>query len=171
VFALGLPPDSGPGLIFATLPGVFARIPSGWVFGTLFFFGLAAAAYLSNVANLEVLVAGLVDTGKLGRRAAATVMVVTIYAASLIPMTHMEIFRVWDLVFGSGMQTLGALVAVVAFAWALDRSKALMQLEPKTGRGMTIFLYYWLRFVVPGAIIAMGVYFVATDVLGLVGPG
>ncbi|MCG6987537.1 MAG: sodium-dependent transporter, partial [Gemmatimonadetes bacterium] len=44
VFALGLAPNSGPGLLFATLPQVFARIPLGWVFGFLFFGSLAGAA-------------------------------------------------------------------------------------------------------------------------------
>ena len=29
VFALGLRPNSGPGLLFETLPGVFAAMPAG----------------------------------------------------------------------------------------------------------------------------------------------
>ena len=33
VFALGLEPTSGPGLIFSTLPKVFAAMPVGWIFG------------------------------------------------------------------------------------------------------------------------------------------
>ena len=33
VFAMGLEPGSGPGLIFSTLPSVFRALPVGWVFG------------------------------------------------------------------------------------------------------------------------------------------
>jgi len=40
VFALGLEPSQGPGLLFSTLPKVFAAIPAGWAFGFLFFAGL-----------------------------------------------------------------------------------------------------------------------------------
>src|SRR5439155_20787492 len=42
VFALGLEPTQGPGLLFSTLPHVFASIPNGWLFGFLFFPGLFA---------------------------------------------------------------------------------------------------------------------------------
>ncbi len=62
VFSFGLEPASGPGLIFSTLPKTFAMMPAGWVFGLLFFLGLFGAAYLSDVAALEVLVGGIVRT-------------------------------------------------------------------------------------------------------------
>ena len=59
VFALGLQPTSGPGLIFATLPKAFAMMPFGALFGCLFFIGLFGAGYLSDVGAFEVLVAGI----------------------------------------------------------------------------------------------------------------
>ena len=61
VFALGLEPTQGPGLLFSTLPKVFAAMPAGSLFGFLFFGGLFGAAYLSDVAAFETLVAGLTD--------------------------------------------------------------------------------------------------------------
>jgi len=166
VFALGLRPDVGPDLIFVTLPSVFAKIPVGWLFATLFFVGLAGAAYLSNVANLEVLVAGLVDTGKLRRGPAAVLMASVILLLSLVPMLNLDVFMAWDLTFGSGMQILGSFVAVVTVAWVVKRSEALRQLGLEEGRGSHLLLYYWLRFVIPGAILAMGAHWVVTDVLG-----
>ena len=69
VFALGLEPTSGPGLIFATLPKVFAAMPLGGFFGCLFFIGLFGAGYLSDIGAFEVLVAGLTDNTKLYARA------------------------------------------------------------------------------------------------------
>jgi len=50
VFAFGLEPASGPGLLFHTLPQVFASMPAGALFGLLFFAGLLGAAWLSAVA-------------------------------------------------------------------------------------------------------------------------
>lgn len=40
VFSNGLHPDSGPGLIFQTLPIAFGNITDGWLFGVLFFAGI-----------------------------------------------------------------------------------------------------------------------------------
>ena len=70
VVALGLEPGQGPGLIFFTLPEMFAAIPAGWFFGLIFFLALFAAAFLSDVAAFEVMVAGLTDNTRLQRRQA-----------------------------------------------------------------------------------------------------
>ena len=57
VFAFGIAPDSGPGLVFITLPGIFDSMAGGQIYGLLFFFLLAAAALSSAVSLLEVAVA------------------------------------------------------------------------------------------------------------------
>ena len=67
VFAFGLEPASGPALLFDTIPGVFDRMPVGWVFGVLFFVGLFGAGYLSDIAAFEVLIAGLTDNTRISR--------------------------------------------------------------------------------------------------------
>src|SRR5437764_6175478 len=74
VFALGIEPASGPGLIFNTLPRVFAAMPAGWLFGSLFFVSLLAAGYLSDIGAVEVLVAGLTDNTKVSRTRAVWLM-------------------------------------------------------------------------------------------------
>ncbi len=53
VFAYGLQPAEGPGLIFVTLPIAFGQMPGGGFFGTLFFILLAIAALTSAIALLE----------------------------------------------------------------------------------------------------------------------
>ncbi len=178
VFAMGLEPGSGPGLIFQTLPRVFAQIPAGWAFGTLFFLALGGAAYLSAVAAFEVLIAGLTDNTSLDRRRATWTVAGLVFLLALPPMINMQIFVPWDLTFGSGFQTLGALVAVVAVGWALKRGAVLRELlseaaatepgPPSTER-TTLLLYLWIRYVIPAAIIAVGVWWLLTEVLGVVG--
>lgn len=170
VFAFGLEPTSGPGLIFATLPQVFASMPAGWIFGTLFFLALASAAYLSAVAALEVLVAGVTDNTGMERRRATTLVSVLVLFLALPPMINMRIFIPWDLTFGTGFQTFGALVAALTVGWSLKRSDALRQLASAEDAGLQIrLLYNWIRFVVPGAILTVGVWWFLTDVLGVVG--
>ena len=57
VFANGLDPAEGPGLIFKTLPTAFVGMPGGAVFGALFFLLLAFAAVTSIIAIIEPVVA------------------------------------------------------------------------------------------------------------------
>lgn len=169
VFSLGLAPNSGPGLIFATLPNVFAAIPAGWLFGLLFFVGLLGAGYLSGLAAFEVLVAGLTDNTRLSRRAAVAVVCLTVFMVSIPPMINMRVFVPWDLTFGSGMQTLGALVAAVTVGWAMSRADALRALSAGAGRAVPSWLYVWIRWVIPGALLLVGVWWLLTDVLHMVG--
>lgn len=169
VFALGLEPSAGPGLLFATLPEVFARIPLGWLFGALFFSGLFGAALLSGIAAYQVLVASFTDVlGWSRTRAAGTVYCVSLILA-IPPMINLRIFIPWDLTFGSGGQTFGALAAVVTVGWVLDRGTLLRQLAgdvPSTGDRVLI---HWLRWFVPVAVSVAALWWLATDVLGIVG--
>jgi len=165
VFALGLEPGSGPGLIFVTLPQVFAQIPAGSLFGLLFFLSLLGAAYLSDVAAFEVLVAGLTDNTGLSRRQAIWTLAGLVFLFAIPPMINMEIFLPWDLAFGSGFQTLGSLLAVVAVGWCFRRGDALRQLAGDSPSLADRCLYQWLRFGVPALIVAVGVWWFVTDVL------
>ena len=67
VFANGLEPGSGPGLIFQTLPIAFGHMAYGSVFGTLFFVLLVFAAWSSSISLIEPGVAWLVENKKMSR--------------------------------------------------------------------------------------------------------
>lgn len=169
VFAFGLEPTSGPGLIFATLPQVFAKIPVGWIFGFLFFVGLFGAGYLSDIAAFEVLVAGLTDNTRLTRKSAVGLIALVVFLLAMPPTINNAIFVPWDLTFGSGMQTLGALMAVITLAWCLHRGKALAELSSHDERPLPPWLFYWIRFGVPAAVLAVGIWWLLTSVLGVMG--
>lgn len=166
VFALGLSPSSGPALLFDTLPRVFAQLPGGAVFGLLFFLGLFGAAYLSDVAAFEVLVAGLGDALGIPRRRAIVLMALLVGAVAVIPMINLRIFVAWDLTFGSGMQALGALLSVVTAGWCVERAALLDQLgDAGPGRALLVFC---IRYIIPLAMLTVGTWWLLTDVLGLV---
>ncbi len=168
VFALGLEPSSGPGLLFFTLPGVFAEIPLGTAVGALFFLALGGAALMSAIAAFEVLVAGVVDNTALSRTRASWIVAAVVFLLAVPPMINMGIFVPWDLTFGSGFQTFGALAAALTVGWAVDRSTALKQLAVE-GKGRAGPLLFWVRYVIPGSILAVGIWWVLTDLLGVVG--
>ncbi|MFQ5769903.1 MAG: sodium-dependent transporter [bacterium] len=73
VFAVGLKPDVGPGLIFKVLPNIFNQIPFGNLFGTGFFVLLAIAAITSLISIVEVPAAYFIDELKWSRRKAVWV--------------------------------------------------------------------------------------------------
>ena len=163
VFAFGLEPSSGPGLIFSTLPKTFDLMPAGWVFGLLFFMGLFGAAYLSDVAAFEVLVGGLVDNTKWKRKKAVFWACAIAYILAIPPMINMKVFVPWDLTFGSGMQALGSLLAVITAVWFIKRYEFLRELSMKNSFFRT-FLYWWLKIIVPAAILFVGINWVLESV-------
>ena len=165
VFAFGMQPGSGPGLLFDTIPKVFAQMPGGPLFGLLFFLGLFGAAFLSDIAAFEVLVAGIADNTKLSRRKAIIAMSAVVGVVALIPMLNLKIFVMWDLTFGSGMQVLGALLTVITAGWFIERGALLAQLG-KAGPVRTVLLVC-IRYLIPLAILAVGLWWLFTDVLGV----
>ena len=71
VFANGLDPAEGPGLVFQTLPLAFGQMPGGLIVGVLFFLLLAFAALTSAISLLEAPVAWLVESRAMRRGPAA----------------------------------------------------------------------------------------------------
>jgi len=61
VFANGLTPGDGPGLVFNTLPLAFGQMAGGMFFATVFFILLAFAAWTSAIGLMEPAVAWIVE--------------------------------------------------------------------------------------------------------------
>ena len=157
VFSFGLEPSSGPNLIFSTLPQTFSRMPAGWLFGALFFFGLFGAAFLSDIAAFEVLVGGLTDNTRISRKKAVLGVCLVVFFLAVPPMINFKIFVPWDLTFGSGMQVLGSLLAVLTAVWCIQRAELLKELSGSQKKPVPKFLYLWMKFVVPAAILIVGI--------------
>lgn len=73
VFAYGINPEGGPGLVFMTLPSVFGQMPFGALFSIMFFALLTVAALTSSVSILEVVVAYFKEELNLGRKKATVI--------------------------------------------------------------------------------------------------
>jgi len=67
VFAHGMAPDTGSGLVFQTLPIAFGALPGGQAFASLFFLLLIAAALTSSIANFEPVIVWLEEKFALSR--------------------------------------------------------------------------------------------------------
>jgi NSS family neurotransmitter:Na+ symporter len=90
------------------------------------------------------------------------------FVLAVPPSINNAIFVPWDLTFGSGMQTLGSLLAVVTVAWCMNRAAALEELFSAGGAPVPTWVYYWIRCGIPVVILGVGVYWLLTQVLRIV---
>ena len=87
------------------------------------------------------------------------------YLIAIPPSLNNAIFVPWDLTFGSGMQTLGCLLAVVTVGWCMNRSTALESMSREGGEPVPRWLIYWIRFGIPAAVLSVGIWWLLTSVL------
>lgn len=91
VFAIGLEPQAGPGLVFQTLPYVFGQIPAGSLFGFMFFLLVVFAALTSGISLLEPATAYLVERYGWSRVTVAGGLALVVWAlglASVLSFNH-----------------------------------------------------------------------------------
>jgi neurotransmitter:Na+ symporter, NSS family len=71
-----------------------------------------------------------------------------------------HIIATLDLFFGSGLQVLGSCMALLAVTWGLGRKKTLMQIFGKEDGLTPRLFFFWLQWVIPGALISVLVGYV-----------
>ena len=171
VFAFGVAPDSGAGLVFMTLPNIFPQMAGGYFFGVMFFLLLALAALTSTISLLEVVVAFLVDSTKMARKPATALAAVSITAVGIVAtlsngiLSHIEIFgdNIFDFIDNTTANyflTIAALISVIFLGWFFDKEKIHNQL---TNNG-TIKIAYdkvfnvLIKYVAPIGIVLVFLY-------------
>lgn len=77
-YAYNVAPDSGPRLIFVTLPNIFNNIPFGWIWGALFFLFMSFAAISTVLAVFENIISCTMDLFGMSRRKASIVDAIAI---------------------------------------------------------------------------------------------
>ena len=70
VFTFGFSPAAGPGLVFQTLPILFAKLPGSVIISTIFFALLLFTAITSSISILEMVVANFIELYSLSREKA-----------------------------------------------------------------------------------------------------
>ena len=82
-FAYGVQPDSGPNLIFVTLPNIFNEMPGGRLWGALFFVFMSFAAMSTVTAVFENILSCWMDKWNMPRRKAVWANLILIFVLSL----------------------------------------------------------------------------------------
>lgn len=104
-FAFGVSPDSGPNLIFVTLPNIFNHMAMGRLWGSLFFVFMAFAAFSTVLAVFENIISCGMDLTGASRKKVAGVNIILIILLSLPCVLG---YNIW-----SGFQPFGEGTAVL----------------------------------------------------------
>lgn len=82
-FSFGVEPDSGPNLLFVTLPNIFNAMSGGWLWGSLFFLFMCFAAISTVIAVIENIITWHMDLTECSRKKAAFINFIVISLLSL----------------------------------------------------------------------------------------
>lgn len=175
VFASGLDPAGGPGLIFVTLPIAFGNMPGGQVMGTLFFALLFFAAFTSAIGMLEPVVASLEERWPDMRRRMTVFAGVAIwilglgsvwsfsFMADFKPLAFLGIdrtyFGITDFIVANVFPPINALLIALFAGWVL-KSSVLDEEFGGDRENWKRYFRFTVRYVAPVALIIVFVDFV-----------
>ena len=167
VFANGLEPSSGPGLVFVSLPIAFGEMPGGLLFGTLFFVLLTFAAWTSAISLVEPAVAFLVENRGMRRPAATVAVGVFCWALGLVTVLSFSswsfsfefagatktdgMFDVLDILTSTFMLPLGGMAIAIFAGWVMQRADTSDELAMGEG-GLFRAWYVLVRYISPVAV-------------------
>ena len=159
VFAFGLDPQSGPSLLFITLPRVFEQMPMGRIFAVFFFLSVLFAGITSLVNMFEVCSESFQTRFHLKRKPAvllvsAIIFGIGIFIEALPKMGH------WMDTVTIFIVPIGALLGAVMIYWVLGLDSVKQELM--LGRKKPLpkcfdFLAKYLYIFLSGAVVILGI--------------
>ena len=168
IFSFGFAPEGGPGLVFKTLPVLFAQLPGSMILSTVFFVLVVFTALTSSISLLEAIVANSIEIYDWSRRKAVLLcglgaFVVGIPSAlsgsggmftSWTSMYGRDFFSTINFVASNWLLPLGGLFITIFAGWFLD--PCILKSEFVKGSRWAWLYGPWrfiLRWVAPVAII------------------
>lgn len=163
----GIQPNQGPALIFIALPQVFAHMPVGWIWGTLFFLFMTFASLSTVIAVFENIIAICIDSFGWSRRKSSLINFAALLTLSLPCVLG---FNVWgnlhligsrgvldseDFLVSNLLLPLGSLVfllfCVSKWGWGFEHYLE----EANTGKGIRLSpkLKPYFLYVLPALIL------------------
>lgn len=155
-FAYGVQPDSGPSLIFITLPNIFNHMPLGRVWGSLFFVFMSFAAFSTVLGVFENIVSCTMDLSGWSRKKACLFNGILMLLLSMPCVLGFNVFSKFqplgpgtgvldleDFVVSNLLLPLGSLIFIFfctsRYGWGWKNFTK----EANTGKGLTV--QRWMR--------------------------
>lgn len=159
IFTFGFAPEAGAGLVFKTLPVLFAKLPGALFISTAFFILFVFTALTSAIALIEVVAANFTDLFGWTRHKAVVIVAVSCFIFG-IPSALSNtgtLFANWPAIYGKTFfQTIddfvslwllpiGGLMVAIFTGWRLEKEVA--QEEFNEGSKLNWLFKPWLFFV------------------------
>ncbi len=162
-FSFGVSPDSGPNLVFVTLPSVFNQMWLGQLWGTLFFIFMSFAALSTVIGVFENIIAFAMDQWGISRKKAVAINAVAIIILSLPCILGMNVWSGFqipgigdiqgleDFIVSNNILPLGGLLYVLfctsRYGWGWKNFKA----EADAGSGVKFpaWSFFWIKYCIP----------------------
>lgn len=169
-FAYGVQPDSGPQLIFITLPNIFNHIPLGRLWGSLFFVFMFFAALSTVLAVFENIISCNLDLFGWSRKKACLINAVLMFVLSLPCVLGFNVLSgvqplgdgstlmdLEDFLVSNLLLPLGSLIfilfCVTRYGWGWKKFMA----EANEGRGLKVanWMRGFMTYVLPVIVLAI----------------
>ncbi len=167
LFTFNVAPNSGPTLVFQSLPIVFSHIWQGSIFAVIFFSLLIIAALTTSLTIYEVLITTLQEKTRLDRKASIALVLSGIFLLGNIPsvlgdnqwqnvtIIGRSIFDAFDYISGNILFILTALGCAVFVGFVLkDEAKQ----ELNASKKLTAIWFNYVKYVIPVLILVIFVY-------------
>ncbi len=167
VFAFGFEPGAGPGLMFITLPQVFAKMPLGTLFGFMFFVLVLFAALTSSISLLEVTVAYMQDQHKWARTKSVIVLSTIMFLMGVPASLSMGIWSGF-LIFGKNIFDFlafssdiilpvgGLLMCIfIGYVWGIDKAVDEITNGGKISFKLKGLFTIMIKYIAPLAVVAV----------------
>ena len=163
-FAFSVAPNSGPGLIFITLPNIFNAMDGGILWGTLFFVFMSCAALSTVIGVFENIISYSVDVSGMPRRRACAVHFVCLWLASLPCALGFNLLADFqplgpgtcvldleDFLLSNNLLPFGCLLFLLFCSWRRGWGWDNFVAEVNQGQGVRFprFMKYYLRYGLP----------------------
>jgi len=170
VFAFGIAPGSGPGLIFITLPNIFQQMPGGYTFSIFFFLLFVLAALTSSISLLEVVVSFFDEELKMKRSVATVLATLIITLLGMVCSLSLgvlndytffgkNLFDFLDWVSSNLLMPVGGMAISIFIGWEIGKSKVKKELEKNGSKISSAFLSVFIfivKYIAPIAIAIVG---------------
>ena len=176
VFAFGLEPSQGPGLLFIVLPAIFSKMAFGKVFFVIFLLLFFFATITSAISMLEISVASLTSKGKGKREKMALIVGLLIFVVGVpsalsfgilgdLKIFGKTVFDLADYAVSNVLMPLGVLLVSIFVPLKMKKDVLMKELGVSKNKGYKLFVLwlFLLRFIAPIAIII-----VFLNVLGII---
>ena len=167
IFTFGFKPEQGSGLIFKTLPYLFAQLPGSVAISTIFFTLFVFTALTSAIPFVEVVTANVMELTHLPRKKATLFVALGTFLFGIPSAlaSSNTLFSNWQAIYGLNffdtvdtfvshwLIPIGGLLTAVFIGWKLKKGEAKKEF-PLGKNGETFFKiwYFCMRWLIPGTI-------------------